>query len=44
MACSDHTTRAWLHGFNDVGELIFGKPADELVEMKVGGLVNGFLG
>lgn len=35
MAVSDQSGQAWLNGFNDVGLMIFGVPADELMEMKV---------
>ncbi|KAJ7112422.1 hypothetical protein C8R43DRAFT_1099590 [Mycena crocata] len=34
MACSDHSDQAWLQGFNDVGEAIFGRKADDLFEIK----------
>ncbi|KAF8205770.1 hypothetical protein K438DRAFT_1818495 [Mycena galopus ATCC 62051] len=34
MACSDWSDQAWLQGFNDVGELVFGKTADELHDIK----------
>ncbi|KAJ7074076.1 hypothetical protein C8F01DRAFT_1099155 [Mycena amicta] len=34
MACADHSDQAWLQGFNDVGEMVFGKKATELVNMK----------
>ncbi|KAJ7256487.1 hypothetical protein B0H12DRAFT_1210186 [Mycena haematopus] len=34
MACSDWSDQAWLQGFNDVGELVFGKTADELHDLK----------
>ncbi|KAJ6490618.1 replication factor-A C terminal domain-containing protein [Mycena vitilis] len=34
MACSDWSDQAWLQGFNEVGELVFGKTADELEALK----------
>ncbi|KAJ6525476.1 hypothetical protein DFH09DRAFT_1188504 [Mycena vulgaris] len=34
MACADWSDQAWLQGFNDVGEAVFGRKADELYEMK----------
>ncbi|KAJ7864855.1 hypothetical protein B0H14DRAFT_2735913 [Mycena olivaceomarginata] len=34
MACSDWSDQAWFQGFNEVGELVFGKSADELNEIK----------
>lgn len=35
MAVSDYTGQAWLQGFNDVGVVVFGMPADNLVQIKV---------
>jgi replication factor A1 len=37
MAVSDYSGQAWLQGFNDVGELIFGMPADDLQTLKADG-------
>ncbi|KAJ7766814.1 hypothetical protein B0H16DRAFT_1687022 [Mycena metata] len=34
MACSDWSDQAWLQGFNDVGELVFGMEADHLQAIK----------
>ncbi|KAH7923565.1 replication factor-a protein [Leucogyrophana mollusca] len=34
MAVADWSGQAWLQGFNDVGVMVFGKTADEVVEMK----------
>jgi len=34
MACSDWSDQAWLQGFNDVGEAIFKRKADDLHDMK----------
>ncbi|KAJ7182582.1 hypothetical protein C8R43DRAFT_911065, partial [Mycena crocata] len=34
IACSDHSDQLWLQGFNDVGEAIFGRKADEMYEIK----------
>ena len=34
MAISDYSGQVWLQGFNDVGELILGMPANDLVEIK----------
>ncbi|THV07795.1 replication factor-A protein 1 [Dendrothele bispora CBS 962.96] len=34
MAVSDPTAQVWLQGFNDVGEVIFGRNANDLVEIK----------
>jgi len=34
MATADHSGQAWLQGFNDVGEVIFGMTADALMEIK----------
>ncbi|KAJ8507485.1 hypothetical protein ONZ45_g10141 [Pleurotus djamor] len=36
MAVADWSGQAWLQGFNDVGVTIFGMPANDLVEKKVG--------
>ena len=35
MAVADHTGQAWLQGFNDVGQTVFGMSADELMDLKV---------
>jgi hypothetical protein len=35
MAVSDYTGQAWLQGFNDVGVIVFGMPADDLVQIRV---------
>lgn len=35
MAVADHSGQAWFQGFNDVGNIIFGKSADELMNLKV---------
>ncbi|PIL24266.1 replication protein A [Ganoderma sinense ZZ0214-1] len=32
---SDYSGQAWFQGFNDVGQLLFGMSADELVDIKV---------
>lgn len=32
MACADHSSQAWLQGFNDIGEVLFGTPANEAFE------------
>ncbi|KAJ3727832.1 replication factor-A C terminal domain-containing protein [Lentinula raphanica] len=34
FAVSDHTGQAWFHGFNDVGNTLFGKSANEMTEIK----------
>ncbi|KAH7911406.1 hypothetical protein BJ138DRAFT_1179561, partial [Hygrophoropsis aurantiaca] len=34
MAVADWSGQAWLQGFNDVGVTVFGKTADEVVEIK----------
>ncbi|KAJ3730386.1 replication factor-A protein 1 [Lentinula raphanica] len=31
---SDHTGKAWFQGFNDVGDTLFGKSANEITEIK----------
>lgn len=36
MAVADWSSQAWLQGFNDAGLAVFGKTADELMEIKVG--------
>lgn len=41
MAVADWSCQAWLHGFNDSGVAVFGMPADELYEIKVGCLFWG---
>ncbi|KAJ3764863.1 putative replication factor A protein 1, partial [Lentinula raphanica] len=33
---SDHSGQAWFQGFNDVGDTLFGKSANEITEIKVG--------
>ena len=35
MAVSDYSGQAWLSGFNEVGQTIFGMSADELVDIRV---------
>ena len=35
MSVADHTGQAWLQGFNDVGEKVFGKTANELIALRV---------
>ncbi|KAJ7709439.1 hypothetical protein B0H17DRAFT_998734 [Mycena rosella] len=35
MACADFSDQAWLQGFNDVGEMVFGMTADELYDLKM---------
>lgn len=35
MAVADHSGQAWLQGFNDIGQVVFGMTADELEEIKV---------
>jgi replication factor A1 len=35
LAVSDWSAQAWLQGFNDVGEAIFGMDANELMRIKV---------
>ncbi|KAK7694058.1 hypothetical protein QCA50_003634 [Cerrena zonata] len=34
MAVADYTQQAWFQGFNDVGEIIFHRPANQLMESK----------
>ncbi|KAI0093894.1 replication factor-A protein 1 [Irpex rosettiformis] len=34
MAVADCSGQAWLQGFNDAGQVVFGVPADELMELK----------
>jgi len=34
LAVADHTGQAWFQGFNDAGVMIFGKPANDVMEMK----------
>lgn len=36
MAVADWSGQAWLQGFNDAGLAVFGKTADEVMEIKVG--------
>jgi replication factor A1 len=38
LAVADWSGQAWLQGFNDVGLVVFGMPANELVEIKVSAL------
>lgn len=35
MACSDYSGQAWLQGFNEVGEVLFGMPANDAIEIRV---------
>lgn len=35
MACADYSGQAWLQGFNEVGEVLFGMPANEAIETRV---------
>jgi replication factor A1 len=35
FAVSDPTGQLWFQGFNEVGEVIFDKKADEVIEIKV---------
>lgn len=35
MAVADWSGQAWLQGFNDAGLVVFGMPADNLVEIRV---------
>jgi replication factor A1 len=37
MAVSDYSGQAWLQGFNEVGELIFGMSANDLLAIKAQG-------
>ena len=34
MSVADHTGQAWLQGFNDVGIVVFGCPADDLIALQ----------
>ncbi|KAJ3997283.1 hypothetical protein F5050DRAFT_1569709 [Lentinula boryana] len=34
FAVSDHTGQLWFQGFNDVGDAVFGKTANEVIEIK----------
>ncbi|KZT69815.1 replication factor-a protein [Daedalea quercina L-15889] len=34
MACADYSGQAWLQGFNDVGEVLFGMTANEAIEIR----------
>jgi len=36
LAVADWSGQAWLQGFNDVGLAVFGMPANDLIEIKVG--------
>lgn len=40
FAVSDHTGQLWFQGFNDVGDTVFEKTANEVIEIKVGGLAK----
>lgn len=44
MAAADYSGQAWLQGFNDVGEVIFGMSADQLMEIKVRWLLTASKG
>lgn len=35
MAVADYSGQAWLQGFNEIGQTIFGMSGDELVEIRV---------
>jgi replication factor A1 len=35
MAVADGTEQAWLQGFNDVGNILFGVPANDLIHARV---------
>ena len=35
MSVADYTGQAWLQGFNEVGETVFGMSANQLMEEKV---------
>lgn len=35
MAVADWSGQLWLQGFNDAGVAVFGKTADEVMEIKV---------
>lgn len=35
MAVADYSGQAWFQGFNDVGLIVFGMPANDLVAIKV---------
>ena len=35
MAVTDYSGQAWFQGFNDVGQVIFGMSADDLISIKV---------
>lgn len=34
MAAADYSGQAWLQGFNDIGEVIFGMPANDLIALR----------
>ncbi|PPQ98811.1 hypothetical protein CVT24_003365 [Panaeolus cyanescens] len=34
MAAADYSGQAWLQGFNDVGEVVFGMPANDLIALR----------
>ena len=34
MAVADYSGQAWFQGFNDVGNVIFGMSADQVMEIK----------
>lgn len=35
MSVADYTSQAWLQGFNEVGNVVFGITANELISFKV---------
>ena len=35
LSVADYTASAWMQGFNDVGVIVFGMSANELMELKV---------
>ena len=35
MAVADYSGQAWLQGFNEIGQTIFGMSGDELVTIRV---------
>ncbi len=37
MSVADYSGQAWLQGFNDVGNMVFGMTANELINFKVNG-------
>ena len=36
MDVTDYSGQAWFQGFNDVGQVVFGISADDLVDIRVG--------